>query len=110
MVEYNPFSYEIHEDPYPTYKVLRDDQPLYRNDEVGFWALSRYHDVRAGFKNSEQLSNAWGVSLEPTAHNPDARRMMSFLGMDPPEHDIMRALSSCAASRSSSSTRKSRAT
>jgi hypothetical protein len=92
MVEYNPFSYEIHEDPYPTYKVLRDDQPLYRNDEVGFWALSRYEDVRAGFKNSEQLSNAWGVSLEPTAHHPDARRMMSFLGMDPPEHDIMRAL------------------
>ncbi len=92
MVEYNPFSYEIHEDPYPTYRALRETAPLYRNDEIGFWALSRYDDVRAGFKNSEQLSNAWGVSLEPTAHTPDARRMMSFLGMDPPEHDIMRAL------------------
>ena len=92
MVEYNPFSYKMHEDPYPTYKVLRAEMPLYRNDEIGFWALSRHADVHAGFKNSENLSNAYGVSLEPAAHTPDAKRMMSFLGMDPPEHDIMRAL------------------
>jgi len=92
MVEYNPFAYEMHEDPYPTYKALRESAPVYRNDEIGFWALSRHADVHAGFKNSDTLSNAWGVSLEPAAHTPDAKRMMSFLGMDPPEHDIMRAL------------------
>lgn len=89
---YNPFSYAMHTDPYPTYERMREEAPLYRNDEIGFWALSRHADVLAGFKNTENLSNAWGVSLEPSAHTPDAKRMMSFLGMDPPEHDIMRAL------------------
>jgi cytochrome P450 len=91
-IEYNPFAYEMHEDPYPVYRAMREHAPVYYNDEIGFWALSRHADVLAGFKNTENLSNAYGVSLEPSAHTPDARRMMSFLAMDPPEHDIMRAL------------------
>ena len=30
---YSPYHYEIHEDPYPTYQRLRDEAPVYRNDE-----------------------------------------------------------------------------
>jgi cytochrome P450 len=48
MVEYNPFSYEIHEDPYPTYRRLRDEAPAYYNEELDFWALSRFEDVLEG--------------------------------------------------------------
>ncbi len=36
---YNPFSYEIHEDPYPTYARMREEAPAYHNPELGFWAL-----------------------------------------------------------------------
>ena len=43
---YDPFSYEIHEDPFPVYKRLRDEAPAYFNQQLGFWALSRYADVR----------------------------------------------------------------
>ena len=46
-VDLNPFSYEFHEDPYPTYRWLRDHAPLYRNQELDFWALSRHRDVLA---------------------------------------------------------------
>ena len=48
-MELNPFSYEFHEDPYPTYRWLRDNAPLYRNERLDFWALSRFADVMAGF-------------------------------------------------------------
>ena len=51
-VEYDPYAYEIHEDPYPTYARMRDEAPVYRNDERNFWALSRYDDVMAGFRDS----------------------------------------------------------
>ena len=34
---YDPYAYEIHEDPYPTYRRMRDEAPLYRNEERGFW-------------------------------------------------------------------------
>jgi cytochrome P450 len=91
-VRYNPYDYEIHEDPYPTYSRLRDEAPLYRNDELGFWALSRHADVTAGFRDTVRLSSAQGVSIEPTATRPDAYKTMSFLALDPPRHDRMRAI------------------
>ncbi len=57
---YDPYAYGIHEDPYPIYARLRDEAPLYRNDERGFWALSRHTDVLAAFRDSDRFSNAEG--------------------------------------------------
>jgi len=91
-VAYSPYAYEMHEDPYPTYGRLREEAPLYRNEEDGFWALSRHADVLAAFRDSELYSSAEGVSVEPTATGPDASRIMSFLAMDPPRHGRMRGL------------------
>jgi cytochrome P450 len=91
-VRYSPYDYAIHEDPYPTYARLRAEAPLYRNDELGFWALSRHEDVTAAFRDTARFSNRDGVSLDPSASGPEARRTMSFLAMDPPRHGHMRAL------------------
>jgi len=96
VLSFNPFAYEIHEDPYPTYARLRAEAPLYRNEEIGFWALSRHADVLAGFKDWARLSNAQGISLEVGDLNEDTLAVLSFLGMDPPQHDRMRALVSKA--------------
>jgi cytochrome P450 len=89
---YSPYAYETHADPYPTYARLRAEAPVYRNDELDFWALSRHADVSAAFRDTTRLSNANGVSIEPTATGPQAARTMSFLAMDPPRHGLLRAL------------------
>jgi cytochrome P450 len=89
---YSPYHYEIHEDPYPTYQRLRDEAPVYRNEEGGFWALSRHADVVAGFRDHVRFSSSHGVSLDPAASGPHAHRTMSFLAMDPPMHGRMRGL------------------
>jgi cytochrome P450 len=89
---FNPYDYDFHEDPYPTYAWLRAHAPLYRNDELDFWALSRYSDVTTGFRDNGRLSSANGVSLDPAAYGPHAHRTMSFLAMDEPRHLRMRAL------------------
>jgi cytochrome P450 len=89
---YDPYAYEIHEDPYPTYRRMRDEAPVYRNDERNFWALSRHADVMAAFRDSERFSNAEGVSIDPAASGPHAHRTMSFLAMDAPQHPRMRGL------------------
>jgi len=91
-VQYSPYDYEVHEDPYPTYARLRDEAPLYRNDELDFWALSRHRDVAAGFRDSARFSSAYGVTLDALAWGPDAYKAMSFLALDPPRHTRMRAL------------------
>ena len=78
----DPYDYDFHEDPYPYYKRLRDEAPLYRNEEQKFWALSRHADVVQGFRNSTTLSNKHGVSLDPISRNEHAHRVMSFLALD----------------------------
>src|ERR1700744_6057530 len=88
----DPYDYDFHEDPYPYYKRLRDDAPLYRNEELGFWALSRHADVHEGFRNSTTLSNRFGVSLDPASRSPHASKTMSFLAMDDPAHLRLRTL------------------
>ena len=88
----DPYDYDFHEDPYPYYKRLRDEAPLYRNAEIGFWALSRHQDVREGFRNSTTLSNRDGVSLDPISRGPHASKTMSFLAMDDPAHLRLRTL------------------
>jgi cytochrome P450 len=91
-VAYSPYAYEIHEDPYPVYARLRVEAPVYRNEELDFYALSRHEDVLAAFRNLDGFSNAQGVSLEPSAFGPEAHKFMSFLALDPPRHTRMRSL------------------
>jgi cytochrome P450 len=88
----DPYDYDFHEDPYPYYKRLRDEAPLYRNEELKFWALSRHRDVLQGFRNSTTLSNRDGVSLDPVSRGPHASKTMSFLAMDDPAHLRLRTL------------------
>ncbi|TMR29075.1 cytochrome P450, partial [Nonomuraea zeae] len=91
-MSYNPYDYAIHEDPYPAYRRLRDRAPLYRDDELDFWAISRHADVSAAFRDHARYSSVNGVSLDPSAWGPAAHRTMSFLAMDPPGHTRMRNL------------------
>ena len=88
----DPYSYDFHEDPYPYYRRLRDEAPIYRNDKLNFWALSRHEDVLRGFRNSTALSNKHGVSLDPISRNDEAHRVMSFLALDDPGHLRLRTL------------------
>jgi cytochrome P450 len=92
-MELDPFSHEFHEDPYPVYRELRDHDPCYRNDKLGFFALSRYADVLDASQQPLLYSSAEGTmveSLDTHALLP----MMIF--MDPPEHDVQRKLVSRA--------------
>lgn len=88
----DPYDYDFHEDPYPYYRRLRDEAPLYHNEELKFWALSRHTDVVQGFRNSTSLSNKHGVSLDPISRNDEAHRVMSFLALDDPAHLRLRTL------------------
>jgi cytochrome P450 len=89
---YDPYSYRIHTDPYPTYAWMREHAPLYRNEERDFWALSRYADIASALRDPELYSSRNGVALEPDLWGPDAVKTSFFLAMDPPDHGVMRRL------------------
>ena len=92
MIDYNPFAEAVMADPYPIYRRLREEAPVWWSERLGFWALSRYADVLRGFRDVEHLSSRCGVSLDRDAFHDDAETTMSFLAMDPPRHTRMRAL------------------
>jgi cytochrome P450 len=92
MVEFSPYAYGFHEDPYPIYRRLREEAPVYYNEELKFWAISHHSDVLSAFKDPKRFSNSHGVSIDPAARGPGARAGTSFLGMDPPEHTRFRSI------------------
>ncbi|GAA3213012.1 cytochrome P450 [Actinocorallia longicatena] len=92
QLSYSPYDYRIHEDPYPVYERLLEEAPIYRNEELGFWALSRHADVAGAFRDWEAYSSINGVALDPSSWGPQAHRVMSILALDPPRHTRLRAL------------------
>ena len=86
---YDPYDYAIDTDPHPTFKRLRDEAPIYWNEQHGFWALSRFHDVLAASIDHETFSSARGTVIELMDH-PMANPPMIF--MDPPQHTQFRKL------------------
>jgi cytochrome P450 len=87
-ISFNPFSFEMHEDPYPTYERLRDEAPAYHNEEMDFWALSRFDDVLNGYRDWESFTSTRGIALEST-ENISAP---SMIGLDPPGQTKLRKL------------------
>ena len=90
---YNPYAFALHDDPYETYKRLRDEAPAYWNSELSFWVLSRFDDVQDAFRDFEAFSSTGGVALESrrrrNADRPDFQQMIE---MDPPDHTSFRKL------------------
>ncbi len=92
-VEFDPFSEVFFNDPYDTYRRLRDEAPVYFSERYGFWALSRYRDVVAAHKDWQTFSSSHGVDLSTLTQDPaELRHYRSIIMMDPPEHDRLRAL------------------
>src|SRR5215470_4119460 len=86
----DPYDRAQSRDPYPTYRWLRDRDPLHRNEEHGFWALSRHADVLAAFLDPATFSSARGSFL----HDDPARVGRTLGTTDPPRHDRLRRLAS----------------
>jgi len=90
-VYYDPYDVAIDADPYPTYRRLRDEAPLYHNEKYDFWGLSRFADVEAALKDWQRLSSAKGDILEVVKADPVMPPGV-FINEDPPFHTVHRAL------------------
>lgn len=89
---FDPYDYAFQEDPYPVYARLRAEDPLHHVERYDLWVLSRYADVQRAVRTEGVYSNAMGVSIDASAWNKDAHRVMSFLAMDPPRQNRLRSL------------------
>lgn len=95
QISYDPYNVEIDADPYPTYRRLRDESPLYYNERFDFWALSRFTDVDDALRDIDNLSSAKGDILEVVKAEPVMPAGV-FINEDPPLHTMHRLLVSRA--------------
>lgn len=63
-VYYDPYDLEINRDPYPTFRRLRNEAPLYYNEKHDFYAVSRHVDVASGLANRDTFKSGRGNILE----------------------------------------------
>jgi cytochrome P450 len=90
-VYYDPYDFDIDADPYPVWKRLRDEAPLYWNDKYEFFALSRWDDVDKAMLDWKTYISGRGSVLELIKSGAEIPPG-SILFEDPPTHDIHRGL------------------
>jgi cytochrome P450 len=90
-VYYDPYDYTIDNDPYPIWKRLRDEAPLYYNEKYDFYAVSRFDDVEKGLVDWKTFISGKGSVLEMIKQNIEMPPG-SILFEDPPAHDHHRTL------------------
>ena len=94
-LDFDPFSDVFFNDPYPTYRRLRDEAPVFYSEKYDFYALSRHADVTAAYKNFETFSSSRGVDLATIKHGFMNRNMpipKLIIMIDPPDHNRLRVL------------------
>jgi cytochrome P450 len=90
-VVFDPFSEEFFNNPAEVYRRMREEAPLYYDEDEDFYALTRHVDVAAAFKDFETYSSARGCDLDMVRKGISAEQK-SIIFMDPPEHRQMRSL------------------
>ncbi|MBH0776645.1 cytochrome P450 [Nocardia bovistercoris] len=92
-VYYDPYDTAIDDDPYPVWKRLRDEAPLYYNEKHDFYALSRFDDVVAGIQDWNTFRSGRGTIMEVITSGMEIPSGL-VLFEDPPVHDMHRKIMS----------------
>jgi cytochrome P450 len=90
-IYYDPWDYAIDADPYPVWRRLRDEAPVYYNEQHDFYALSRYDDVLDSLVDTDTFKSGHGIVLEMITPEPYENIEMMIM-KDPPAHTRLRKL------------------
>jgi cytochrome P450 len=90
-IYYDPYDFDIDVDPYPVWKRMRDETPLYYNEQYDFYAVSRFDDVERCSVDWRTYISGKGSVLEMIKSGVEMPPG-TILFEDPPAHDLHRSL------------------
>lgn len=94
---YDPFKMD---NPFPSYKELRKEEPVMFDERIGYWVVTKYDDIKATFDNWETFSSE-NAQAPVRKRGPQATKIMNeggftaYSGLSariPPEHTRIRAI------------------
>ncbi len=88
---YDPYSVELNMNPYAVFARLREEAPLYYNEQHDFYALSRFDDVNKAVIDHETFISGRGALLEIIKSGMEIPPG-TLIFEDPPIHNIHRNL------------------
>ena len=89
-MEYDPFSPVFQADPFPVYRWMRDEAPVFYSEKWNWWALSRFEDVRAAALDPATYLSFEGIDIDDTAKDQNPPGFLP--NVDNPRHDQIRAV------------------
>jgi cytochrome P450 len=92
-IYYDPYDFDIDADPYPVWRRMRDEAPLYYNEKYDFFALTRFADVEPALIDWQTYQSGRGSILELIRADFEVPPGL-VLFEDPPIHDVHRGLMS----------------
>lgn len=99
-MEYNPFSPDVQQNPYPYYAYLREHAPVYKVQPEGFpiefSAIARYADVLSILRNPQVFSSAGQATALFGQSELWSREAPPMFEYDPPDHTRLRKLANRA--------------
>ena len=87
MIDFDPHSKTLQDDPYPVYRRMRDEAPVMHVPHLGFWAVSRYDDVQRVLREPASFSSKRSLDENDAYSN-----VPMIVIMDPPRHGELRSL------------------
>src|SRR3546814_18807755 len=81
---FDPYDYDFHEDPYPTYPHLRARAPVFHAPADALWVVPRHEDVFAVLRAAASFSNRLAVHLADTPWNLTTPPVGPSLAPKPP--------------------------
>ncbi len=90
VMAYDPFSQEFQADPFPVYRWMRDEAPVFYNEKWNWWALSRFEDVRAAATDPQTFLSYEGIDIDDTAKDQSGPGFLPDI--DNPRHDQIRRM------------------
>ena len=101
--DFDPWDSRHLDDPYASYAIMRERQPMHWNEKRGLWFATRFHDVAEVLKDHEHFSSAqYNIDKPHMTERPvDGERYQAFKGTtmvtaEPPEHSRLRRGSALA--------------
>ncbi len=90
VMEYDPFGQEFQADPFPVYRWMRDEAPVFYSEKWNWWALSRFEDVRAAATDPQTFLSYEGIDIDDTAKDQSGPGFLPDI--DNPRHDQIRRM------------------
>jgi cytochrome P450 len=102
MLDFDPFSAVFLHDPYEFFARYRRDAPVFHSEDLDYWVVSRYDDVKRVLRDPDTFSNQitlnpiapWSAEVQRVLEDGGYRARPAMVGTDPPYHTRARKLMS----------------